>query len=309
MDSLFPSGIPSRGRGPASDSQDLIKEGSLAGFRTDVLEASLQTLVLVDFWAPWCGPCKQLTPLLEKLVREARGTVRLVKINVDANQQLAAQLRVQTVPTVYAFKGGRPVDAFTGALPESELRAFLKNLAGPDEAPKLDEVIAEAKTCLAQGEIETAAALFQQVLQVESENPAALAGILRCLLALGQPDEAAAMLAELPAELARHAELAAVATALDLARQGAELGETATLRQRLVANPDDHQARFDLALAYYASNEPEAAIDELLDLFRRDRAWNEDGARKQLVKLFEALGSAHPAVAAGRRRLSSLLFS
>ncbi|MFD2232673.1 thioredoxin [Phaeospirillum tilakii] len=309
MDPLFPSGVPSRGRGPAPGGQDLIKDGSTASFRADVLEASMQALVLVDFWAPWCGPCKQLTPLLEKLVREAKGTVRLVKIDVDANQQLAAQLRIQSVPTVYAFQGGRPVDAFQGALPESELRAFIKQLAGPGEAPNLDEVVAEAKTLLAQGETETAAALFQQVLQAEPEHPAALAGLLRCLIAAGQGEQAAAMLAELPAELARHPELAAVATALELARHGAEVGETAALRKRLAVDANDHQARFDLAMAYYAGGESETAIDELLDLFRRDRAWNDDAARKQLVKLFEALGSAHPAVAAGRRRLSSLLFS
>jgi putative thioredoxin len=309
MDPLFPSGVPSRGRGPAPDGQDLIKDGSLASFRADVLEASMQTPVLVDFWAPWCAPCKQLTPLLEKLVREAKGSVRLVKIDVDANQQLAAQLRIQSVPTVYAFQGGRPVDAFQGALPESELRAFIKQLAGPGEAPSLDEAVAEAKTLLAQGETETAAALFQQVLQAEPEHPAALAGLLRCLIAAGQGEQAAAMLAQVPAELTRHPELAAVATALELARHGAEVGETAALRKRLAVDANDHQARFDLALAYYAAGESEAAIDELLDLFRRDRAWNDDGARKQLVKLFEALGSAHPAVAAGRRRLSSLLFS
>lgn len=308
MDLLFSSGSSKAGRTGAADGQDLIKDGSTASFRADVIEASMKAVVLVDFWAPWCGPCKQLGPALEKVVREAKGAARLVKINVDANQQLAAQLRVQTVPMVYAFKDGRPVDAFSGAVPESELRAFLTALIGP-VGPNLDEIVAEARTLLTNGDADSAIALFQQVLQAEPEHPAALAGLLRCLIAMGESAEAGAIIANLPPELARHSELAAVATALELARRAAEIGETAGLRQRVEAHPDDHQARFDLALAYFAANQPEAAIDALLDLFRRDRAWNDGAARAELVKLFEALGSGHPAVSAGRRRLSSLMFS
>jgi putative thioredoxin len=310
MDLLFSSGGAKTGRSGTADGKDLIKDGTTASFRADVIEASLTALVLVDFWAPWCGPCKQLGPALEKIVREFKGAARLVKINVDTNQQLAAQLRVQSVPMVYAFKDGRPVDAFTGALPESELRAFVQALVGP-VGPNLDEIIAQARTLLTEGEGDphAAAALFQEVLQAEPEHPAALAGLLRCLIAMGETEQAAEMLAELPPELARHAELAAVATALDLARTAGDVGEAAALRKAVAANPDDHQARFDLALALYADNDPQAAIDELLELFRRDRAWNEDAARKQLVKLFEALGSGHPAASSGRRRLSSLLFS
>ncbi|CCG41606.1 thioredoxin family protein [Magnetospirillum molischianum] len=308
MDLLFSSGSSKTGRTGAADGQDLIKESNTAGFRADVIEASMKAVVLVDFWAPWCGPCKQLGPALEKVVREAKGAARLVKINVDANQQLAAQLRVQSVPMVYAFKDGRPVDAFTGALPESELRAFLKALIGP-VGPNIDEIVTEARTLLTDGDATTAAGLFQQVLQAEPEHPAALAGLLRCLIAVGESAQAEEMIASLPPELARHSELTAVATALELARRASEIGETEGLLRQVEANPDDHQARFDLALACFAENQPEAAIDALLELFRRDRTWNDGAARAELVKLFEALGSAHPAVSAGRRRLSSLMFS
>jgi putative thioredoxin len=308
MDLLISPGGSKTGRGSAPDGQDLIKEGSTAGFRADVIEASMKAVVLVDFWAPWCGPCKQLGPALEKVVREAKGAARLVKINVDTNQQLAAQLRVQSVPMVYAFKGGRPVDAFTGALPESELRAFLNPHLDP-VGPDLDEIVAEARTLLSDGDADSAIGLFQQVLEAEPEHPAALAGLLRCLIAMGESAEAGEIIAALSPELARHSDIAAVTTALELARRAAEIGETAGLQSRVEANPDDHQARFDLALACFAANQPEAAIESLLELFRRDRTWNDGAARAELVKLFEALGSAHPAVSAGRRRLSSLMFS
>jgi len=308
MDLLISPGGSKTGRSGAADGKDLIKEGSTASFRADVIEASMKAVVLVDFWAPWCGPCKQLGPALEKVVREAKGAARLVKINVDTNQQLAAQLRVQTVPMVYAFKDGRPVDAFSGAVPESELRAFLKPLLGP-VAPDIDDIVAEARTLLTDGDAATAAALFQQALQVEPEHPAALAGLLRCLIAVGESAQAETIIAGLPPELARHSDIAAVATALELARRAADIGEAGLLRQRVEANPDDHQARFDLALACFADNQPEAAIDALLELFRCDRTWNDGAARAELIKLFEALGSGHPAVSAGRRRLSSLMFS
>jgi len=308
MDLLFSSGGSKAGRPGAADGQDLIKDGSTASFRADVIEASMNAVVLVDFWAPWCGPCKQLGPALEKVVREAKGAARLVKINVDANQQLAAQLRVQSVPMVYAFKGGRPVDAFTGALPESELRAFLSALTGPI-GPNLDEIVAEGRTLLSQGDADNALGLFQQVLEAEPQHPAALAGLLRCLIAMGENAEAGEIIAGLPPELAHQSEIAAVATALELASRAAGIGETEGLRQRVEANPDDHQARFDLALACFAANQPEAAIDALLELFRRDRTWNDGAARTELIKLFDALGSGHPAVSAGRRRLSSLMFS
>lgn len=307
MDLIFNSGAPGNAQAVPGD---LIKESSTATFVADVIEMSKTVPVIVDFWATWCGPCKQLGPALEKVVREARGAVRMVKVDVDKNQDLAMQLRIQSVPTVYAFKGGRPVDAFTGAQPESQLKAFVQRLtAGSESGPTIDDYIAEAKRVLDEGDPQTAAGIFNQILQEAPDNPSAMAGLLRCLMAVGQTDQAEAMLARLAPEMARHPDIAAVATALELARHAGGVGEAAELRRKVAANPDDHQARYDLALAYYAAGEQEAAVDELLELFRRNRAWNDDAARKQLVKLFEALGPTHPLTVAGRKRLSTLLFS
>ncbi len=309
MDLIFKSGAGTHG-GTAGGA-DPIKETTTATFVADVIEASRKLPVIVDFTMIGHGACKQLSATLEKAVRETRGAVRLVRVDVDKNQDLAMQLRIQTVPTIYAFKDGRPVDAFSGAQPDSQIKAFIQRLTAGSAAagPSLDDYIAEAKTILAEGDAQTAAGIFQQVLQEDPENAAAMAGLLRCLLAVGQADQAEAMLARLSPEAARHPDVAAVRTALDLARHASGVGEAAELRRRLAGNADDHQARFDLAMAYYAANEPEAAVDELLELFRRDRAWNDDAARKQLVKLFEAFGPTHPLTASGRRRLSTLLFS
>ena len=294
----------------ASTASNLIIEGSTANFSVDVIEASMKTPVIVDFWATWCGPCKQLGPALEKVVREARGAVRMVKIDVDKNQDLAAQLRIQSVPTVYAFANGRPVDGFTGAQSESQLRAFVQRLTKGAGQPSLNEIVEEAQDFLAQGQAETAAQIFQQVLAEDPAHGPAMAGLLRCLLAVGDIATARQILGQLPPEQAKHAEVMAVKTALDLQEAAAAgAGQTAELRRKLSANADDHQARFDLALAYYGNGEPEAAVDELLELFRRDRGWNEEAARKQLLKIFEALGGAHPLTLQGRRRLSALLFS
>ena len=308
MDLIFGAGGKPQAGGGAND-KDLIKDGSTAGFMADVVEMSARVPVIVDFWAPWCGPCKQLGPLLEKVVRELRGAVRMVKINVDQNQELAAQLRVQSVPMVYAFKGGRPVDAFVGALPEGQIKAFVQRLMGGDAGPSLAEILDHAKEMLADGDAEGAAQVFQDVLQEDPENPAAIAGLLRCLLALGDAAAAKRMLAQLPDAVARHAEVAAVRTALELQDSAGAVGPAAELRRRLAADPGDLQARFDLAMAYYAGGEHEAAVDELLEVFRRDRTWNDDAARKQLVKFFEAFGPTDPRTIAGRRRLSALLFS
>lgn len=308
MDFIIGSGSKPAAGGPAPS--DLIKEGSAATFTADVIEASMKAPVIVDFWATWCGPCKQLGPALEKVVREARGAVRMVKIDIDKNQELAAQLRIQSVPTVYAFANGRPVDGFTGAQPESQLRAFVQRLTKGAAQPSLAEVIDEAKALLTQGDAETAAQIFQQVLAEDPNNGPAMAGLLRCLMAVGDVDSVAQMLGQLPPDLAKHAEVAAVRTALELQQAAAAgAGQAAELRRRLAANADDHQARFDLALAYYGAGETEAALEELLEVFRRDRTWNDDGARKQLLKMFEALGGAHPLTLQGRRRLSALLFA
>ncbi|TAN63436.1 MAG: thioredoxin [Magnetospirillum sp.] len=310
MDLIFNSSAKNQSGTAAGADKDLIKEGGTATFMADVMEMSRKIPVIVDFWATWCGPCKQLGPALEKVVREAKGAVRMVKIDVDRNQDLAAQLRIQSVPTVYAFKDGRPVDAFTGAQSESQLRQFVQRLtAGANAGPSLDDYVAEARQTLADGDARTAAGIFQQVLEQDPDCAGALAGLLRCLIALGDAAQAEAMLARIPPDLARHADIVAVRTALELARHAGEVGEAAELRRRLAVNADDHQARYDLALAYYAANEPEAAVDELLELFRRDRAWNEDAARKQLVKIFEVLGFIHPLAKSGRSRLSTLLFS
>ncbi|MBB4287578.1 thioredoxin [Roseospira goensis] len=285
---------------------DLIKVGSTESFMADVIEASNSVPVVVDFWAPWCGPCKTLGPLLEKLVRQMNGAIRMVKINVDENQQLAAQLRVQSVPTVYGFRQGRPVDAFAGALPESQIKQFLSALTGGTANP-VDDLLAEADGALEGGDAEGALALYQQVLQVDQGNTKAIAGYLRALVANGQTGDAAQILSQLPAEMLADPAIAAAKTKLELAQESA--GPVPELRARVEADPDDHQARYDLANALYAADQPEAAVAELLDLFRRDRDWNDGAARQRLLKVFEALGPGHPVAVSGRRRLSSLLFA
>ncbi|MBW7852399.1 MAG: thioredoxin [Rhodospirillales bacterium] len=307
MDILFGKGANAGG---GAEGGALIKESDTQNFMADVIQASQQVPVIVDFWAPWCGPCKQLGPMLEKAVKEARGAVRMVKVNVDQNQELAAQLRVQSIPAVYAFKGGRPVDAFVGALPESQIKSFVKRLiTGGAAGPTLDDILEQAKEIMAEGDVATAAEIYRQVLAEEAGHPVALAGLMRCMIAAGDAAGAERMLDDLPPEAAKHPDVAAVRTQLELAAQAGKAGSTADLRRRLSADPEDHQARFDLALAYYAAGEREAAVDELLELVRRDRAWNEEGARKQLVKLFEAFGPTDPLTVSARRRLSSILFS
>jgi putative thioredoxin len=306
MESLF-----NIGAGGAKPAVGGVKESSIATFVQDVLEPSTKVPVIVDFWAPWCGPCKTLGPLLEKLVKETKGAVQLVKINVDQNQELAAQMRIQSIPAVYAFKNGRPVDGFVGAVPESQMRAFIKRLAGDaaSQGDGLEEALAEAKEFAAQGDIATALDIYREILAQAPDNAAAIAGMLRCLMQADEIAEVKRVLAGLPAELAKNDEIVAVRTAVELAEQAGNLGPPEDLRRRLSRDPADHQARYDLSLAYFAAGEREAAVDELLELFRRDRAWNEDAARKQLVKLFEAFGPTDPLTLSARRRLSSLMFA
>lgn len=302
---------PIIGGGPATGSADLIKDSDTAGFAADVVEASRDVPVIVDFWAPWCEPCKQLTPAIEKAVTAARGQVRLVKINVDDNQPLAQQLRIQSIPTVFAFKDGQPVDGFVGALPESQIKEFIGRLGGDSGPSEVDQYLEQADAALEAGDAASAGSLYSQALRVESDNPKAAAGLIRALLAAGDVAGARQILDSLDPELAKGTEITGARAAVELAEQtsGAEATEIEPLRQRLADNEKDHQARLDLAVALFGDGQREAAIDELLEIIRRDRNWNEEAARKQLLQFFEAIGHGDPLTAESRRRLSSLLFS
>ncbi len=291
----------------------LIKDADMSTFVADVIEASRQATVLVDFWAPWCGPCKQLTPILEKVVKASNGAVRLVKVNIDLpqNQPLAQQLRIQSIPAVYAFRGGQPVDGFLGALPESQVKQFVERIAGGKlEASPVEEILAEAKAAMEQGDLELAAGAYAEAQSIEPANPAVLAGVARTAVQLGELERARQALALVPAEHAGHADVAGAKAALALAEQAqGATGDIANLQAKLEANPADHQARFDLALALVGAGKREAAVDELLEIVRRNRTWNEEAARKQLLTLFEAFGPTDPLTIATRKRLSSLLFA
>jgi putative thioredoxin len=287
-----------------------IKDSTIETFAADVIDASREVPVIVDFWAPWCGPCKQLGPMLEKLVNEAKGAVRLVKVNIDENQEIARQLRIQSIPTVYAFRNGQPVDGFMGAVPESQLRAFVQHLtggtAGHDHA---EEILAAADEAFAAGDVNTAAQAYGHVLQDEPGHPKAVAGLARCYLKTGDVERAKNTLQLVRPDGAADEAIRAVEAELQLRAQVADTGDLNEFRKKLETDPNDHQARYDLALALDAKGDRETAMNELLDIVRRDRKWNDDAARKHLVTLFEALGPADPLTLAGRRRLSSILFS
>ncbi len=305
------SGTPAGGP-PAAASP--IKDSNTESFMADVIDASQQVPVIVDFWAPWCGPCKQLGPAIEKAVREARGAVKLVKIDIDQNQELAAQMRIQSIPAVYAFFKGRPVDGFMGAIPESQIKTFVQRLvktAGGAAGPSpVEQALEQAEAALTEGDPGTASAIFGQVLQHEPTNAVAIGGLARCHLQAGEIAEAKRLLDSAPPEAAKDKSVAAARAALELAEQAAAAsGAVPELLRKLELDPNDHQARFDLALALYAEGKNEEAIDTLLEIVRRNRAWNEEAARKQLVKIFEALGPTDPVTVAGRRKLSSILFS
>jgi putative thioredoxin len=294
--------------GGGGDGADLVKDGSVATFMADVIEASAQVPVIVDFWAPWCGPCKQLGPAIEKLVRQAGGLVRLVKINIDENQELATQMRIQSIPAVYAFKDGQPVDGFVGALPESQIRAFIEKLTGNAEQP-MDKALDQAEAALAGGDAAAASALYTEILAHDATNPKAVAGLIRSCMASGEVANAEELIEGLTPELKSSPEVVAAISAMELAAESTSSGDVAELRQKLAGDENDHQTRFDLATALYGNGDAESAIGELVELVRRDRQWNDEAARKQLVKIFEALGHSDPLTVAGRQQLSTILFS
>ncbi|MEQ5827680.1 thioredoxin [Sulfitobacter sp. W002] len=292
---------------------DLIKDTTEATFMADVVDASQTVPVIVDFWAPWCGPCKTLGPMLEDAVRAAKGAVKMVKVNVDEAQNIAGQLQIQSIPTVYAFFKGQPVDGFQGALPQSEIKAFVDRVvkAGGGEAPgdTLADAVAAAEEMLAEGAATDAAQTFAAILEEDPMNAPAYGGMVRSHIAMGALDQAEALLNGAPIEISKAPELEAAHAQLQLAHQAADAGPVAELTEKVEANPDDHQARFDLAQALYAHDDAEAAVDHLLELFRRDREWNEGAAKTQLFTIFEALKPNDPVVLNGRRKLSSMIFA
>lgn len=287
---------------------DLIKDGSEATFMKDVIEASREVPVIVDFWAPWCGPCKQLGPALEAAVTAEKGRVRMVKVNVDENQMIAGQLRIQSIPTVYAFWQGQPVDGFQGALPGSEIKKFIDRIAGLAGDGGLSEALAAAEQMLEEGATADAAETFAAILEEEPENAAAYAGLIRAHLAIGNQDQAETLLANTPAAMAKAKEIEAVRAQMEIARQAAKAGPLAELEAAVAADPMNHQARFDLAGALLAAKKTEEAVDHLLELFRRDRDWNDGAAKTQLFTIFDALPAKDPIVLKGRRKLSSMIF-
>ncbi|HKS18278.1 MAG TPA: thioredoxin [Bradyrhizobium sp.] len=291
---------------------DLIKETTTQTFVKDVIEESKRQPVLIDFWAPWCGPCRQLTPILEKAVRNAKGRVKLVKMNIDEHPAIPGQMGIQSIPAVIAFVGGQPADGFMGAVPESQVNAFIEKLTKGVPAagePNIAEILQEAEAVLAEGDAAGAAQIYAEVLAQDSTNIAALAGLAKCYVTSGAIDQAKQTLGMVPESKRNDAAVKAVQAAIDLAEQAQAVGPVAELEQKVAANPLDHQARFDLATALNAAGKRAEATEQLLQIVRRDRKWNDDGARKQLVQFFEAWGGADEATVEGRKRLSTILFS
>jgi putative thioredoxin len=300
---------PLPGSAPGGATADVIRDTTTASFRQDVIAESMNRPVLVDFWAPWCGPCKQLTPILEKAVTAAGGAVVLAKMNIDEHPSIAGQLGIQSIPAVIAFQQGQPVDGFMGAVPESQVKSFIERLAGPAGPSPIDELMTEAGAALAEGDLAGASELYAAVLGQEPDNVAALAGLAKIQLDAGELENAKQVLAMVPEAKAHDPGLAGIRAAIELAEQAASLGDLAGLQAEVTANPDAHQARFDLALGLNARGERAQAVDHLIEIRRRDKDWNDDGARKQLLQFFEAWGPMDPDAIRGRRKLSTLLFA
>jgi len=306
-------GVAPAAPAPASaPAGEVIVDTTTASFTKDVLEESRHRPVLVDFWAPWCGPCKQLTPVIEKVVNEAGGAVRLAKMNIDDHPSIPGQLGIQSIPAVIAFVDGRPVDGFMGAVPESQVRQFIEKLAGPpgaDQAAEIEAALTEAEGLLAAGQVQEAAQLYGAVLQADPESAKAAAGMMQCLIALGETARASQMLASLPEEMTADAAVQAVKTKLEQIEEARKLGDPVALEQALAVNADDHEARMNLAKILNVQGEREAAAEHLLTIMRKDRTFDDDGARRQLLQFFEVWGPKDPATISARRRLSSILFS
>jgi putative thioredoxin len=287
----------------------VVKDTTTQTFVKDVIEESKRQPVLVDFWAEWCGPCKQLGPVLEKVVKAAKGKVKLVKMDIDKHPSIPGQLGIQSIPAVFAFVNGQPIDGFMGALPESQVQAFIERVTKDRIGGEELDLLKTADEALAKGDAEAAAELYAQVLAQEASNIAALAGLARAYVATGAIEEAKQTLALVPEAKRNDAAVAAARAALEVAEQAKSVGPLTELEQKVAANPLDHQARFDLAVALNGNGRRQEAVDNLLDIVKRDRKWNEDGARKQLVQFFEAWGPTDEATVNGRKRLSSILFS
>jgi putative thioredoxin len=304
--------VVEQGNGAASAAAGLIKETTTQTFVKDVIEESRRQPVLIDFWAEWCGPCRQLTPVLEKAVKNAKGKVKLVKMNIDQHPAIPGQMGIQSIPAVIAFVNGQPADGFMGAIPESQVNAFIekltKGVTAPGE-PNIAEILEEAEAVLAEGDAAAAAQIYAEVLALDATNIPAMAGLAKCYVTTGAIEQAKQTLAMVPDAKRNDAAVKAVQAAIDLAEQAQSVGPIGELEQKVAANPLDHQARFDLATALNAMGKRSEATAQLLEIVKRDRKWNDDGARKQLVQLFEAWGGADEATVEGRKRLSTILFS